>query len=309
MKARTVWCLMVALEVVAPSACIRESDPLDAHPDVVAVEVLLIAGESEARLLAIHPHRHRTAAAPSITATLEGPGWTAIFSDEIDMEACTRADVWGPARCLHAALPEPIRPGTGYGIKGTALLGSFRGAMLVPDVPLLFEPADSLLLSGPTGGGPVPLPIRYRTGSGAGTLLAELLDFRRTNDDGTETELNPSNFGYPRQLRMEQDADTLPIRYRDKPVRFSLRLLGIGWNYTNFLAHVGRFPVPQPWPSFGIEGEGVYGYFDGAAPSRAVHVRVSGSSEAPAELRFTAVAVPGPTQFSLFPVHTKGRLE
>lgn len=36
----------------------------------------------------------------------------------------------------------------------------------------------------------------------------------------------------------------------------------------------GIFPPPRPWPSFGIEGEGVYGYLDGVAPSRVTRVRV-----------------------------------
>ena len=275
MRACAAWGLLLLPVAVSPSACVRESDPLDVHPDVVAVTALLVAGENEARLLAIHPHRGRTAAAPGITATLEGPGWTASFSDDAELEACTlAADLLGPARCLRAALPEPVRPGVPYELHGSAPLGSFRGAMVVPEEPLLVEPADSLLLPGPADGGRVRVPVRYRNAAGAGTLLAELRDFRRTNDDGTETELDPSSFGYPRELDRDRAADTLAVSYPEKPLRFSLRLLGIGWNYTNFLAHIGSFPLAQPWPSFGIEGEGVYGYFDGAAPSRAAHVRV-----------------------------------
>lgn len=58
-------------------------------------------------------------------------------------------------------------------------------------------------------------------------------------------------------------------------MRFSLRLLGIGWHYTDFVKHIGvDYPLIRPWPSFGIEGEGVYGYFDGATPSRAARVLV-----------------------------------
>ena len=51
-----------------------------------------------------------------------------------------------------------------------------------------------------------------------------------------------------------------------KPLRFSLTLLGIGWKFTNF--RYVESPAIRPWPSFGIEGEGVYGYFDGIARSR-----------------------------------------
>ena len=57
-------------------------------------------------------------------------------------------------------------------------------------------------------------------------------------------------------------------------MRFSLRLLGIEWNYTNFVNYASSFPLPEPWPGFGIEGEGVHGYFAAAAPSRAVEIRV-----------------------------------
>ena len=111
--------------------------------------------------------------------------------------------------------------------------------------------------------------------------MAELPDYRRTNDDGTETETDPSRFGYPRELDGDRGADTLPVSYPEKPLRFSLRLLGIGWNYTNFMAHAGSlFPVPRPWPGFGIEGTGVYGYFDAAATSRTAHIEVAGPATA-----------------------------
>ena len=281
MRARAAWGLAMAAAAAASSACFRESDPFDTHRDVVAVAALLIGGESEARLLAIHPHRHRTAAAPEIAATLEGSGWTAEFSDDAGLEACNDAgDLLGPAICLRAALPEPIRPGEAYGLRGSAPLGSFRGSTVVPDAPILAEPADSLFLASPTDGGPAQVPIRYNSASGVGTLVAELVDFWRTNEDGTETELRPSSFGYPRELDTDRQTDTLPVSHRQRPVRFSLRLLGIGWNYTNFMAHASSFPLPRPWPSFGIEGEGVYGYFDGAAPSRTAHIAVAGPATA-----------------------------
>ena len=277
MRARAAWG-PVLLAAVAPAACLRESDPFDIHPDVVVVAALLIAGESEARLLAIHPQRPLHDAAPVITATLEGPGWTAEFSNGADLEACTgepAADLGGPAICMRAVLPEPVLPGEAYGLRGSAPLGSFQGAMVVPDAPLLADPADSLLLPAPPDGGRVRVPIRYREAAGTGTLVAEIPDYRYTNDDGDEVRDDASSFGYPRELDGDLEADTLPVSHRGTAPRFSLRLLGIGWNYTNFIAHAGSFPLPRPWPSFGIEGEGVYGYFDGAAPSRTARILVA----------------------------------
>ena len=101
--------------------------------------------------------------------------------------------------------------------------------------------------------------LRYRfvsrAASGAGTLLAEILDFWRTEDDGTETGIEPSRLGYPRILDTDGSADTLPVPPREKPVRFSLRLLAIGWNYTNFLEHAGRFPYRSLGRGFGIEAK------------------------------------------------------
>ena len=284
MSVLKVWRPTVALAITMSLACTREPDPFEVDPDVVSVAVLLVAGEREARMLAAHPHRDHAAAAPAITATLKGPGWTATFSNEMELKACTRAgNLLGPTRCLRAVLPEPVQPGAEYGIRGTVPLGSFSGAAVVPARPLLLEPADTLLLSAPVGPGSIEIPVRFRAASGAGTLLAEILDFWRTEDDGTETGIEPSRLGYPRILDTDGSADTLPVPPREKPVRFSLRLLAIGWNYTNFLEHAGRFPLPQPWPSFGIEGEGIFGYFDGASPSRAVHIRVARPAQAAVE--------------------------
>ena len=53
-----------------------------------------------------------------------------------------------------------------------------------------------------------------------------------------------------------------------------MQLLAIGWNYTNFLEKTGLDPVLPPWPGFGIEGEGVYGYFDAMTSSLASRIRI-----------------------------------
>ena len=267
---------MGALAVLLLSAAcdeyIRSPDPLDGHPDAVTVAVVLVAGESEARLLATHPHRPSSADPPSISAHLAGPGWTAEFSKTVETEAClANPSIWpGSSTCRRAALPEPIRPGAGYGIGGTAPLGSFSGAVVVPGAPLLFAPVDSLILAAPPGGNrDVKIPILFSAGPDVGTLVATVFDAFQTESDGSEEERS----FFPLDLRGD-GRDTLSVFYRDKPLRFSLRLVGLGWNYTNFLAHAGKFPLPSPWPNFGIEGEGVYGYFAAAAPSEVARVFV-----------------------------------
>ena len=142
---------------------------------------------------------------------------------------------------------------------------------MLPAAPVLIEPGDSLHLPKPAEYEYHPIPARYRIGSDVGTLLADVLDAFRTEEDGTETELD---MGYVASEPLEgAEADTILFFYQDRPLRFSLRLLGIGWNYTNFLENEGLFPLPRPW-SFGIEGEGVYGYFDGIVPSRVSRVWV-----------------------------------
>ena len=61
-----------------------------------------------------------------------------------------------------------------------------------------------------------------------------------------------------------------------------MRLAGLGRNYTRFVENTGsihwdgdHFLVLRPWPETGIEGEGVYGYFDGVSFSRTVTVVVA----------------------------------
>ena len=275
---RTPWKTAFTLAVaVTLSACdfTRPPDPFEAHPDVVTIALLLIAGESEARLLAVHPHRPVSDEAPKITATLKGPGWTAAFSEELELESCTSSASWpGPVRCLGATLPEPIGVIGEYAVEGTAPLGSFKGAMTMPAPPDLFEPEDGLELPTPARGTGVEIPVKYRTGSDVGTLMADVTDTFETLDDGTEVEVNRHHLGpFPRTIEGAK-ADTVYVFYHASPLRFRLSLLGIGRHYTNFLAHIGTFPTPKPWPSFGIEGEGVYGYFDGLTRSRAVRVRI-----------------------------------
>ena len=249
---------------------------------MVSVAILLVAGEREARLLAVHPHRAAGAAGPEIAATLAGPGWTASFSETLELDACTgTVSRPSPTTCLVAQLPEPVRPRTGYGIEGTAPLGSFSGAMVTPARPLLHIGTSDTVRLAPPQRSVVRLPVRYETGSGVGTLLAEALDVLVTEDDGTEVERDQSYLGYFPQPLEGVGRDTVRVYYRDHPVRFSLRIVVLGKHYANFVAHIGSFPVPRPWPSFGIEGDGAYGYFDGAAASQTVRVHLTDPVTAP----------------------------
>jgi len=75
---------------------------------------------------------------------------------------------------------------------------------------------------------------------------------------------------WPVSLDSDGQADT--VQLNDTPSKAFLHLLGIGWNYTRFRAGTGHFRFP--WPSFGISGKGVYGYFDGSATSLPVHIVV-----------------------------------
>ena len=269
--------LVLTSPVLALSACqlFRPADLIEADPDVTTITVLLEAGDAQARLLAVHPHRPQDAEAPRIMAVLEGPGWTAAFSAEPELESCTKwpnqfvANWPGPATCLTASLPEAVRASRSYGIRGTAPLGSFTGDMTMPAPPVIEDPADALqLVAGANHS--VAIPLEFRKGSDIGTLMA-YADYFEIQEDGTEVEISGQ---YPELLDGDA-ADTVHHVFASRfGHRLELRLLGIGWHYTNFVAEFSEFPLPQPWPDFGIEGEGVYGYFDGLTPSSAVDVRI-----------------------------------
>lgn len=261
------------LTLVASSAC-EDTDGFDLHPDAVALAVVLVAGEREARMLVANPHRQPDDAAPEITASLEGPGWKAAFARTLELEACGGL-LPGPfpSRCLGALLPEALRPDGGYRLLGTTPLGSFTGEMTFPTAPFLEEPADTLRLSGKDiRYVTISVPMRYQTPSDIGTLLAEVHDFIDVRAGGVEYRL-PDQY---QEVHGGRTEDTVSVHtYSNPPMRFSLRLLGIGRHYTDFVKHIGLdYPLLRPWPGFGIEGEGVYGYFDGGTPSRATQVLV-----------------------------------
>lgn len=278
MRARALFPLgSLLLLSAACDGFIRPPDPLEADPDVVTVAIMLVAGENSARMLAMHPHRALTDSPPVVDAVLQGPGWTAGLSETLPVESCTVAssDKWpGPATCLRAMLPEPIRPGTRYGMVGAALPGGFTGSVVVPETPVLLEPGDTVTLPPPSQERRVEVVVRYGIDPDIGTLWAEIPSAFETADDGAEVQVDTGPFDLIPSTLTGAGTDTLSLRYRDRPMRVSLRLLGIGWNYTNFVKYTSSFPLPEPWPGFGIDGEGVYGYFAAAAPSRAAEIRV-----------------------------------
>ncbi|MDE2975321.1 MAG: hypothetical protein OXU64_11510 [Gemmatimonadota bacterium] len=264
--------LVVALMLAGASAC-RIVRPLDADPDVVALGVLLVAGEDEARLLAVHPHREPGEDAPDITAELAGPGWS-VFFDDPQLEGCATAEeLAGPARCLRAALPDTVRADARYVLRGTAPLGQFGGRIVVPPPPRLIWPPDTLRAPFPDDSGAVGLAVRHHVHVDVGTLLVEVLDVFETLEDGTEAEIPAALLGsFPKTIELRAE-NVIGILHRSKPLRFSLRLHGVGWGYTRFARHMGRKdPLVRPWPNFGVAGEGVFGYFDGVAVSRAAHI-------------------------------------
>lgn len=176
----------------------------------------------------------------------------------------------GPSKCLYATLPEAIRPDGEYRLHGAAPLGAFTGEAVVPAPPHLLEPGDSLHVEITDDDELIEVPIRYEPGPDVGTLLLEALDYFMTRDDGTEERLPWHSI---RPVR-GASSDTARAVYLDKPMRFSLRLLGVGWHYTRFVEQGGEDLVTRPWPDSGIEGEGVYGFFDGVTPSRTARIFV-----------------------------------
>ena len=172
--------------------------------------------------------------------------------------------------CLHAALPEPIRERVTYRLEGEGPKGSFSGETVVPAAPRVLDPGDTVWLRRPPDStGWFRIPIRYRAPPEVGTLRPEIF---ATLGDSTRTESKWISVS-PGALDVDGQADTLSIGRRHESMidQASLHLLGIGWHYTNFRrSSQTRFP----WPNFGVSGEGVYGYFDGSAKSRRVHIVV-----------------------------------
>ena len=256
--------LLIVLTVAVSTAC-ELFRPVDLDPDVVVLSLLLESEQTEARMLAIHPHRGWRGAAPEITATLEGPGWTAAFVDTGVREECDGWGGWndGPFTCLRASLPEPIAPGT-YGLRGRMSRGSFTGETTVPGMPLLMEPSDTLRPPVPDTSALILIPLHYQVDSTTSALLV----------DG-ELVVEGQIIEFERRFWELAYADTIDVFYDGDSITLDLQFRGIGPNYSNWFRHTDGELVLPPWPSYGIEGEGVYGYFDGiSAPTRWIHIVV-----------------------------------
>ena len=268
---------VATVAAVALSGCelVRSLDPLEAHPDVVVVLGMLVGGEREARILASHPHRVEFEPKPRITATLQGPGWTADFTEDLPRGDCE--DVGGrwnaPSKCIGAILPEPIAAGVTYELSGTAPLGSFSGQATMPMGPELVHPAFALGIPAQDTSGPVDVPLSYRVEADAGMVLADVRDFVELQPDGTKEERDRNRWPFPEVLA-SFEADTIAVLQYRRPLRFVVTVVSVGWAYVNFAEFHGADPLPEPWPDFGLTGEGVFGYFAGKTPSRPIEVHV-----------------------------------
>jgi len=246
--------LPAALAVAGLAAC-EEVRPPDLDPAVV-LSLLVESGQRTARMQAGHPHADE--APRDISATLEGPGWTAEFVPTGSPERCGYRPFGSAFTCFIASLPEAAAPGR-YRLRGTAPPGPFTGEMTVPAIPLMEKPADTVRIPSPDTSGFFPIPLRYQVDSGTAALLVDRV---RGRLDSLGTAL-------------VEVGDTLHEWYDGSPYTLDVRVRGIGPNFTDWVRHTGDKIVLPPWPSFGIEGEGVYGYFDGiSAPAPWVRIIV-----------------------------------
>ena len=245
---------------------------------------MLVAGRSDVHLMAAHPHRSRSDLPPQVDVRLRGPGWEVAFSEEADLADCGITDLtaWpGTLVCLRAQLPEPIRERTLYSIAGTGPAGSFTGATVVPSAPVITEPDDGHRLPPQSEGDYLTVPIRFEVPSDVAMLHSEVIDAVEIQSDGSRKSIGPISCR-PLVLELEAGHADLTLSraspslykrvYLGRPVHLSIRVLGLGRNYADFVEASGRYPLPQPWPSFGLEG--AYGYFAAAAPSDPVRIVV-----------------------------------
>ena len=242
--------LPAALAVAGLAAC-EMFRPPDLDPDVVVLSLLVESGKRTARMLALTPHGWGREDPPKISATLEGPGWTAEFVPTGSHERCG-----GASTCMIASLPEAAAPGT-YRLRGTAPPGPFTGEATVPAMPIMENSADTVRIPSPDSG-LFHIPLHYRVDAATAALLFDYV-------------LDGEYLG----TGLWEVGDTLDAPYDGSPYTLDVRVRGIGPNYTDWFRHTGDKLLLPPWPSFGIEGEGVYGYFDGtSAPAPWVHIVV-----------------------------------
>lgn len=274
-----------ALALVAALGC-ELPHPASADPNWVGIASLLEVGEREAYILARYytwTTLHLDAAEPAIAVSLEGPGWTVPLADTVVADLqwnCGPLGAFGILEkggdvCLRGDLPEAVRSGVEYRLSGVTEHGPFTGRTVVPQPPVLLEPEsdtarfriwDILDVYGAS------VPVRYRFGPDVGTRFGEM--------GGTVTPFVTTILVGAESGRVRFDPDTIVFSPEPVTVPVPMRLAGIGWNLTRFMENAERttieanYLVLRPWPETGIEGEGVYGYFDGVSFSRTVTVVV-----------------------------------
>ena len=159
--------------LTAGGGCVRSADPILATEDVFFVESVVVAGRSRAYMLVGNTHG---SVPPVVDATLSGPGWTAAFSETVDVYWCgVRAPDWwpGPVECRRARLPEPIRESTRYTLAGTTPMGPFSGQTIVPRAPVVHQPADTVHVQIKGGQERVDRTLGYETPSEVGSLTVD----------------------------------------------------------------------------------------------------------------------------------------
>lgn len=253
-----VEALPTLLAAAGLSACVADF-PYELH-DVVSLSLLLESGERSAKMVASRPFPERDQAPLDISASLEGPGWTVAFAATDPTEVC--GPPHGARTCLSAQLPEAVAPGM-YRVRGTTRLGSFSGEATVPAIPSIENPAgDTLWIHLPDDtAGYVLIPLEYRVDPTTAALFLE-----STVERG---------YGRESSRGLWELGDSIYWLYEEGELWSQgsrLRLQALGPSYTTWLRHTGLHVEP-PWPSFGIESDAVYGYFDGiSAPTRWVDV-------------------------------------
>ncbi len=263
------------------SACdyIRPTEPLVPEDDIVTLAAVILSGQTSAHLLATHPHRPLSGLPPAgIAVTLSGPGWTAAYAESVPLIHCNVriANIWPPARCLRAELPEPVRAFVTYTLAGTTPRGSFSGKTTVPPSPVVHQ-ADTVRFVVRHPKDRVQVDIRFDVLDGIEAATVDIDNAVHLSDSGS---WKPSWIAFLDPHVMEIGASPQRVSvygpWRASSVRFDIFVLGFEENYAHFVDRTQHQLLLQPWPDFGLEAdEGIYGYFGaGARSARGVSVAV-----------------------------------
>ena len=268
---------MLVLATAACDGLIRPEEQFSPESDVVTIGAVIVAGQSVAYLLASHPHRGFGEEPPNVAATLSGPGWDAAYADSVDLIECGVfvPEQWaGPAVCLRAQLPEPIREQVSYSLAGTTALGAFGGMTTVPGAPTVLQPTDTVRLRVVNSEEAAGVDVRFETEEQVGAVTVDVTNAVQMMG-GEEPKNSSVRFTAPQVLQIQTDVQQVAVHGPWVPpeFRFDLRLLGFERNYSLFIERRRENILTRPWPSFGLTGdEGIYGYFGAGARSRAIPV-------------------------------------